>query len=140
MSETNKPTSVLKDLVRQIVNVVKPYMESTEEVKVAEPVKTKITIEDIEANIAQTHYFTASDGCHAVYQGGPEFQAVDKSLDRLTFCVLVLRNGFVVTGESACVHAENFNIADGRKYARENAISKIWALMGYELRSKLFPA
>jgi hypothetical protein len=59
------------------------------------------------------------------------------ALSLLTFCVLVLRNGFTVTGESACASPENFNAEIGRKIARQNAVSKIWPLMGYELRSKL---
>ena len=59
------------------------------------------------------------------------------SLNLLTFCVLVLRNGFTVTGESACVSPENFDLGEGEKYARENAVNKVWPLMGYELKSKL---
>ena len=51
--------------------------------------------------------------------------------------MLVLRNGFTVTGESACASPENFNADIGRRIARENAVAKIWPLMGYELRSKL---
>ena len=62
------------------------------------------------------------------------------TLGLLTFCVLVLRNGFTVTGESACASPENFDAEIGRKIARENAINKVWALMGYELRSKLHAA
>lgn len=58
-------------------------------------------------------------------------------LGLLTFCVLVLRNGFTVTGESACASPENFDAEIGRNIARENAVQKIWPLMGYELRSKL---
>ncbi|MNE71808.1 hypothetical protein D3C80_1677100 [compost metagenome] len=48
-----------------------------------------------------------------------------------------LRNGFTVTGESACASPENFDAEIGRKIARENAEAKICPLMGYELRSKL---
>jgi hypothetical protein len=55
----------------------------------------------------------------------------------LTFCVLVLHNGFTVTGESACASPENFDAEIGRKVARFNAVQKIWPLMGYELRSQL---
>jgi Phage protein (N4 Gp49/phage Sf6 gene 66) family len=62
------------------------------------------------------------------------------SLPLLTFCVLVLRNGFTVTGESACASPENFDAELGRKIARQNATAKIWPLMGYELRSKLSQA
>ena len=55
----------------------------------------------------------------------------------LTFCVLVLRNGFTVTGESACASPENFDAEIGRNIARQNAVSKVWPLMGYALKEHL---
>lgn len=55
----------------------------------------------------------------------------------LTVCVLELRNGFTVTGESACASPENFNAELGCKIARDNARQKIWTLEGYALRCKL---
>lgn len=55
----------------------------------------------------------------------------------LTVCCLTLRNGFTVTGESACASPENFNAEIGRKIARENARNKIWMLEGYLLKEKL---
>lgn len=91
----------------------------------------RITPADIEANIAIETYFTAADGATQV--GAPYHD----SLALLTFCVLVLRNGFTVTGESACASPENFDAEIGRKIARQNAVAKVWPLMGYELRSKL---
>ena len=90
----------------------------------------RITPADLQANIASEHYFTAGE---AVRQGS----APRGPLDLLTFCVLVLSNGFTVTGESACASPENFDAEIGRKIARDNAIAKVWPLMGYELRSKL---
>lgn len=54
-----------------------------------------------------------------------------------TACLLTLRNGYTVLGESACASPENFNAEIGRKIARENARNKIWALEGYLLREKL---
>jgi hypothetical protein len=92
----------------------------------------RITPADIEANIAQENYFTAWDGAERVSNHRP-----DPALKLLTFCVLVLRNGFTVTGESACASPENFDAEIGRKVARANAVQKIWPLMGYELKSKL---
>ena len=56
----------------------------------------------------------------------------------MTVCALILRNGFVVVGESAAASPENFDQAIGRKIARENARQKIWTLEGYLLRQKLF--
>lgn len=55
----------------------------------------------------------------------------------LTVCALTLRNGYIVTGESAAASPANFDQAIGRKIARENARNKIWALEGYLLRENL---
>ena len=55
----------------------------------------------------------------------------------LTVCCLKLRNGFQVTGESAAVSPENFDVELGKKIARSNARDKIWALEGYALRERL---
>lgn len=105
----------------------------------------RITPGDIEANIVSEYFFTAEEGVigQECFETG-DIDAIKKgsqssydSLSLLTFCVLVLRNGFTVTGESACVSMENFDAHIGKKIARENAIKKIWPLMGYELRSNL---
>ena len=58
----------------------------------------------------------------------------------MTVCALTLRNGYIVTGESAAASPENFDEAIGRKIARDNARNKIWALEDYLLREKLFTA
>ena len=97
----------------------------------------RVTPADIEANIASEHYFTAEQGAFAAFDPITGADVVPPALSLLTFCVLVLRNGFTVTGESACASPENFNAELGRKIARKNAVEKIWPLMGYELRSKL---
>ena len=105
----------------------------------------RITPADIEANIVSEHYFTARDGrrgalADGTYVGRERPRPAEEdlaALDLLTFCVLVLRNGFTVTGESACASPENFDAELGRKIARQNAVQKIWPLMGYELRSQL---
>lgn len=94
----------------------------------------RVTPADIEANIVSEYYFTARDGVFYRFPAGAE---LPMALELLTFCVLVLRNGFTVTGESACASPENFDAEVGRKIARANAINKVWPLMGYELRSRL---
>lgn len=101
----------------------------------------RVTPTDILAAIASEHCFTADDGARgASLRASPHFSGVPapESLRLLTFYVLVLRNGFTVTGESACASPENFDAELGRKIARENAIDKIWPLMGYALKQKLF--
>ena len=113
----------------------------------------RVTPDDIEANIASEHYFTAAEGVIGAFAAG-EFDShsgevvslqrghtLDKrppqSFERLTICILELKNGFTVTGESACASPENFDAELGRKIARANAVNKIWPLMGYALKEKL---
>ena len=55
----------------------------------------------------------------------------------VTVCLLHLRNGFTVTGESACASPENFDPKVGRDIAKRNARDKIWSLEGYLLRETL---
>ena len=55
----------------------------------------------------------------------------------LTICVLTLRNGYHVTGESASASPENFVEEIGRKLAYEKARAKVWEMEGYLLRSVL---
>lgn len=123
-----------------------PTDESIEqEIQAKGKTAPRVTPADIEANIASEHYFTARDGrlgalTNESYVGRErpvEGDADLAPLGLLTFCVLVLRNGFTVTGESACASPENFDAEVGRKIARQNAVSRIWPLMGYELRSQL---
>lgn len=100
----------------------------------------RVTLEDIEANIASEHYFTAMEGViGGEMRAGQTIGEVPNlvSLGLLTFCVLVLRNGFTVTGESACASPENFDAEVGRKMARQNAVLKMWPLMGYALKWRL---
>ena len=101
----------------------------------------RVTPAEIEANIDRAFYFTAAQGAEKSARDAGSYAAGEphhgKALGLLTFCVLVMRNGFTVTGESACASPENFNAEIGRKIARENAVAKIWPLMGYELKCRL---
>ena len=94
----------------------------------------RITPDDIEANISSEHYFTAADGIRGA--NDLECESGDP-LTLLTFCVIELRNGFTVTGENACASPENFDADIGRKIARQNAVQKIWPLLGFALKERL---
>ncbi len=76
----------------------------------------RVKPEDLEAQVKDVSYFR--DGT-------------------LTVCVVTTQNGFKLVGESACAHPDLYNEELGQKLARENAMRKLWPLMGYELRSKL---
>lgn len=125
--------------------VVDPGPDSLErEIQAKANRARRVTPADIEAEIASEHYFTAREGVlgELASDGVPpsiyeKANAAPKPLGLLTFCVLVLRNGFTVTGESACASPENFNADIGRSIARENAVNKVWPLLGFRLRDEL---
>lgn len=66
---------------------------------------------------------------------GEKFTRINETL---THCALTLRNGYTVTGESACVSPENFDQGIGEHIARHHAREKIWMLEGYLLCQRLF--
>lgn len=103
-------------------------------------VAPRVTPDDIATNIVSEHYFSAQNGVEgaAARTGHAVCDGTHNPLNLLTFCVLVLRNGFTVTGESACASPENFKPDIGRRVARENAVAKIWPLMGYQLKENLY--
>lgn len=117
----------------------KPDIET--EIQMKGKTAPRVTPAHIESLITSEHYFTAADGVAGLYsakaQRYPDDVSVPPALNLLTFCVLVLKNGFTVTGESACASLENFDAEIGQKIARQNAVNKIWLLEGYLLKQKL---
>lgn len=61
----------------------------------------RVTPGDIERSIRSEFYFTAGEGVLGESQMGTKPAGNADSLNRLTFCVLVLANGFTVTDSSA---------------------------------------
>lgn len=123
--------------------VVDPGPDSLErEIQAKADKGPRVTPAALKDEIASAHYFTAADGVT-----GAKFNAVPRltvgidtspsPLHLLTFCVLVLRNGFTVIGHSACASPENYNKEIGERIARENAERQIWPLLGFRLRDEL---
>ena len=100
----------------------------------------RITPQHIASVIEREVYFTAGNAADTGFTVMDPMLLMkhgNDPLNQLTFCVLVLKNGFTVTGESACASPENFDAEIGRKIARQNAEHKIWTLMGYALKQQL---
>jgi len=88
----------------------------------------RVTDDDLANEIATEHYFTAGQAA-GLYNPVP----LDSPLHGLTICVLVLNNGFTVTGESACVDMRTFDVGKGRATARATALQKLRMLLGFSL-------
>ena len=111
--------------------------EPTEQEIAAVSTAPRVTQADIEANIVSEHYINAGEVLLKAFRPESDERG---PLGLLIFCVLVLRNGFTVTGESACASPENFDPEIGRRVARANAVQKMWPLMGYALKQDLHRA
>ncbi|MCP4090329.1 MAG: hypothetical protein GY746_11110 [Gammaproteobacteria bacterium] len=79
----------------------------------------RLTPDDIKKVIVSEQFYVFPDTC-------------------TTICCLSLKNGFTVTGESACASPVNFDQEIGRDIARTQAVDKIWMLEGYLLKQKLY--
>ncbi len=90
----------------------------------------RVTLAGMEARIVAENWFTAADALKAM---GKTPLA---PLGLLTICTLVLDNGWVLTGTSACADPKNFDPEKGRKFAREDALRSLWPLEGYLLRQR----
>lgn len=86
------------------------------------PIPTRVTIEDVEGSILNETYTVLPNG-------------------RTTVCQLTLvdngNSGFTVEGQSACVSLENYDRKMGESLAKQDALSKVWMLLGYRVALQL---
>lgn len=76
----------------------------------------KLTPEAIKALVVHDHYL---------------------NYETLTVCVLTLRSGALVTGESNVIDPANYDPDIGKEMAYKDAFSKIWQLEGYAMKREL---
>jgi len=88
-------------------------------------------IQDLGANTAPriTPEQVAAKVANAVYH---------RLTEVLTVCVITTKNGFTVTGESACASPENYNEVIGQTIAYDEAFGKLYGLEGYLLKERLY--
>lgn len=101
---------------------------------VAKAPDERVSLASMEAKIAAKYEFVAGDAMDAL---GADVPPAAGSLDLLSVCILVMKNGFTVIGKAAPASAVNFNRELGKKFAYEDAIRQLWPLEGYALREKL---
>jgi hypothetical protein len=124
----------------------KSHQAVTEQELKAKATGRRVTLEDVHASIVSEHYFTAGQGDAKAMEdaafvngalNGAQLRPVPAALELMTFCVLVLKNGFTVTGQSACADPANYNEEIGQRIAKSDAIGKIWPLLGFALREDI---
>lgn len=89
----------------------------------------KLSPEHIEAQIVSV----VSGRASVLFKDVPQ----SPDLQRITICLMTLRNGCVLVGQSACAAVENYDEHIGHQIAYDDAKRQIWALEGYLLRERL---
>lgn len=106
----------------------------------------QVTPAMVEAAIANEHYFTGDDGVNGsdykVLGGGTiEFPSnVPPALSGVQFCVLVLKNGHLVTGEALLQDLSKPDPERARASARRRAFDKAYDMVVYAERERLAAA
>lgn len=97
-----------------------------------------VSKESIEDKIKSVYYFNGADAVKSAFVDPSALPADDlANLGLVTYCIIILENGFKVEGVSACVDPTIYDEWKGRQYAYENAFDKIWEMEGYLLRQVL---
>jgi hypothetical protein len=107
--------------IQEAIEMARP---SVEEEVLATPLITNVLID---GEIVDDYYRNLGSAIKAP-EGSPAYNT--------TLCVLILRNGFVIVGKSACVYSENFNEETGKRLAREDALRQIGPFMGWREADK----
>lgn len=82
----------------------------------------RVTPEDLKANIVDVEYV----------------KHISHGRKVLRWAVITTKSGFAVTGDpSVSVSPENDREEIGQKVAYDNAVHKLWGLMGYELSQRI---
>ena len=76
----------------------------------------KVTAEHLESLIKSVTYYRVE---------------IDGKPTNMTQCYIELVNGFILTGESSCLNAADYNKDLGEDYAYNEAFAKMWQLEGY---------
>jgi hypothetical protein len=99
----------------------------------------RVSLETIEASIA--YRYDTTGGKIVAFDPRNAGQVVSgqaMSLNVLSVCILVMKNGFCVIGKSAPAVGSNYDEQLGKNFAYEDAVRQLWPMMGYALREKLF--
>jgi hypothetical protein len=66
-----------------------------------------------------------------------DYQTIDIAGQKMMFCGIRLKGGFVVVGKPAvCISPENWRDEIGKKVSFDNSFSEIWKLEAYRLMTE----
>jgi hypothetical protein len=112
-------------------------IQETEREAAANATAPRVSLADMESEIAQVIYMNALDA--ACTTNEPIDTGVADSLRCMTICMVVLKSGFVVTDQSAPASRENFNAELQRKFSYERCIRQLWPMFAFSRMQARLP-
>lgn len=107
------------------------------EIKVPNPKLQLITDKDLLAEIDTIYFFTAEQGCLGANDPDLATKGHGEILGMLTFCVIVLKNGFTTEGSFSWGDPTTYDETWCQLMARVAAEQKLWPFLGYKLLDKV---
>ena len=99
----------------------------------------RISLADIESEISHVAYMNGGGffKCADHVDHVTKILPVPGSLEVMTICMMILKNGFMVIGQAAPASLENYDQAHGRKLAYDKCIAQLFPILGYVLKEQL---
>ena len=89
-----------------------------------------MTLDELEKEIISECFINAKDALSRQPESNlPNVPPPPTRAVCLTFCILEMRNGYLLTGESICVNPAIYDAKIAHEVARENAINKALAAL-----------
>lgn len=94
----------------------------------------ELSDKDVESQVVGTYSASAWDMMNTQPNITPE---AERAMRSTTIVLLITRNGFPIVGTSTAAAPEGYNHSDGLKWAKEDAMSKLWTMEEYSHRNRI---
>jgi len=98
----------------------------------------RVTLKEIEDSIAGVFYTSGDfliDGAGEIAPGC-DMETMKDEAKWMTICTIVLKNGFMVTGDTTPANKENYDPELGKKFSYDQAFKKLWPYFGFLLKTR----
>ena len=104
--------------------------KASKQAQTVKRVAVELVVPDLEDEIAQKYFFSALQGAMATYETVYSDGIADP-LRSITFCVLLMKNGFPIVGQSQCMAPDDYNAYKGTHLAELDAYRKARTYMDF---------
>lgn len=107
-----------------------PSLDATE-ARAADAKAPRITLEFMKSQVQATWYIDGQTLANSANYTDWNGKLLPPNLHVLTICMIALKNGFILTGKSAPLSPDNYDMEKGRTFAYEDALRQAWPLYAF---------